>query len=537
MKQTYNLLFGLLAFVLVFAACDMEDDLIDQRKTDNPLITPPDPTGTPGSADFSKYIAIGNSITAGYMDGALYDDGQAHSFPNLLATQFRISGVGGGDFNQPAINSVLGFNTIVDNPDPQTGAFLGRFELDLTIPGPVTSQATADDLTAFLTPYSGPSINNFGAPGILLGQLLTPATGGPNSDLNPAYNPYYFRFASSPSPDGATGSTIIGDAIAAQPSFFTLWIGNNDLLGYALSGATNEAIFTDAGDFDFQYNTALESLLTNTTAKGVIINIPPILALPVFRAVPYNPVPLDEATATTLNAAFAGFNAALDGLTGIGQITADEAGKRKVTYAAGANPLLIFDKDLEDLGDKFDLLVGGGAITPEQRAALEPFVQARPTTSTDLVLLNAAAVIGEDLNPGAPGTALNGISVPFGDEYILTPEEQTAINQRSVDFNTTIGTMAATNSDRVALYDTNSPTGVFLDIFGISDGVIGAEIDGFNYRPDFTPNGIFSTDAVHPNPKGQAILANEIIGVINASFGAEIPKIDIVPFRTVLAAQ
>ena len=78
---------------------------------------------------------------------------------------------------------------------------------------------------------------------------------------------------------------------------------------------------------------------------------------------------------------------------------------------------------------------------------------------------------------------------------------------------------------------------LFLDIFGISDGVIGAEIDGFNYQPDFSPNGVFSTDAVHPNPKGQAIIANEIIAVINASFDAGIPKIDIVPFRTVLAAQ
>ncbi|MDN5214240.1 hypothetical protein QQ020_19335 [Fulvivirgaceae bacterium BMA12] len=532
MKQTYNLLFGLLAFILVFTACDTEDDLVDQRKTDNPLITPPDPTGTPGSADFSKYIAIGNSITAGYMDGALYDDGQANSFPNLLAAQFRISGIGGGDFNQPAINSLLGFNTIVENPIPGTETYFGRFELDLDIPGPVPVVVTQDELLAFLTPYSGPSINNFGAPGILLGQLLTPAAGGPNDEANPLYNPYYFRFASNPG-----GSTIIADAIAAQPSFFTLWIGNNDLLGYALSGATNELIFTDDGDFDTQYNAALGSLLTNTTAKGVIVNIPPILALPVFRAVPYNPVPLDEATATTLNTAFGGFNAALDGLTGIGQITADEANKRKVSYAAGTNPLLIFDEDLEDLGDKFDLLVGGGAITSEQRAALEPFVQARPTTAADLVLLSASVAIGEDLNPDAPGTALNGISVPFGDEYILTPEEQAAINERAVAFNTTIGTAAATNSDRIALYDTNSPTGVFFDLFGLSDGVIGAEIEGFNYQPDFSPNGLFSTDAVHPNPKGQAILANEIIGVINAAFGAEIPKVDIVPFRTVLVAQ
>lgn len=527
-----------LGMAVLLSSCSTEDDLIQDRKDNNPLIADPDPSGTPGSADFTKFIAIGNSLTAGYMDGALYDDGQASNFANILAKQFQVSGVGGGEFNQPNINSVLGFNTILENPDPTTNAILGQFVLDLSIPGPVPTIASNDDLVAFGTPYSGPAINNFGVPGILLGQLLTPATGGPNAGINPAYNPYYARFASDPSADGINGSTIIGDAVAAQPTFFTLWIGSNDVLGYAVSGATNEAIFTSPGDFDFQYNAALGTLLANSAAKGVLISIPPVTALPFFRAVPYNPVPLDEANASALNAGFLGFNAALDGLVGATLLSVDDANKRKVTYAAGStNPLLIFDEDLEDLGGKFDILVGAGAITDAQRAALQPFVQARPATEADLVVLSAAPVIGEDLNPAAPGTALNGISVPFADEFILTPEEQAAINARFIDFNTTIATAAATNSDRVALYDTNAPSGAFFDLFGLSDGVIGIVIDGVNYQPDFSPNGLFSTDAVHPNPKGHAIVANEVIGVINQAFGANIPKVDIVPFRTVLIAQ
>ncbi len=530
MKNTYNLLVLVLGVVVMLGACSTEDDLIQQRKDDNPLVSDPDPTGMPGSADFSKYIAIGNSLTAGYMDGALYDDGQINCFPNILATQFRINGVGGGDFNQPNINSVKGFNTIVTNPDPDTGDVFGRFELDLTIPGPVASVATLEDQIALGTPYSGPALNNFGAPGILLGQLLTPATGGPMA-ANPLFNPYYARFASNPGT-----STILQDALAAQPTFFTLWIGNNDVLGYAISGASNDAIFTSSAAFDVQYNTVVDGLLDNSQAKGVLISIPPVLALPFFRAVPFNAVPLDDATATTLNGAFTGFNAALDGLAGGALISADEANRRKVSFAAGSNPIFIFDEDLEDLGPKFDILVGLGAITSAQRTALEPFVQARPATSTDLVLLTAATAIGVDLNPAAPGTALNGISVPIGDEFILTPEEQLAINARSVDFNTTIA-VAAAGSDRLALYDTNAPDGAFFDLFGISDGAIGVEIGGFNYQPDFTPNGLFSTDAIHPNPKGHAVVANEVIKVINATFGASVPQVDIVPFRTVLAAQ
>ena len=34
-----------------------------------------------GSVDFSKYVAIGNSLTAGYADGALYTSGQENSYP------------------------------------------------------------------------------------------------------------------------------------------------------------------------------------------------------------------------------------------------------------------------------------------------------------------------------------------------------------------------------------------------------------------------------------------------------------------------
>ena len=32
-----------------------------------------------GQAEFSKYVAVGNSLTAGFMDGALYNRGQENS--------------------------------------------------------------------------------------------------------------------------------------------------------------------------------------------------------------------------------------------------------------------------------------------------------------------------------------------------------------------------------------------------------------------------------------------------------------------------
>jgi len=56
-----------------------------------------EPESNWGNADFSSFVAIGNSLTAGVADGALYEDYQKNSFPNLIATMAEIE----DDFEQP----------------------------------------------------------------------------------------------------------------------------------------------------------------------------------------------------------------------------------------------------------------------------------------------------------------------------------------------------------------------------------------------------------------------------------------------------
>ncbi|MDZ7658585.1 hypothetical protein [Fodinibius sp.] len=296
----------LLLFVAAFLfACEGSyDSLVEDQLEENPV---PEPiSGDPGSADFSNYVAIGNSLTAGYMDGALYNLGQEFSLAALLHKQMQFAGAP-GNFNQPDINSELGFNTSVKpNPNPQTGTVFGRFKLDTNIPGP--SPTIGGDPIA---PYQGNTgeLNNFGVPGILVGQLLTPATGGPNTQSNPAFNPFYQRFASNPSQDGINGSTILGDAIATQPTFFTLWIGNNDVLGYAVSGGANPNLLTSEQDFQDYFNNSdgqsgvINQLLNNTSANGVVATIPPVSTVPFFRAISFNAVELSSEEATQLNQA------------------------------------------------------------------------------------------------------------------------------------------------------------------------------------------------------------------------------------------
>ena len=50
-----------------------------------PNIEPEKPTKGDG-VDFSSYVAVGNSLTAGYADNSLYRSGQENSYPCLLYT-------------------------------------------------------------------------------------------------------------------------------------------------------------------------------------------------------------------------------------------------------------------------------------------------------------------------------------------------------------------------------------------------------------------------------------------------------------------
>jgi len=524
----FGIAFGLLA-------CDGQlDSLVNERLDENP---PPDTTvsGNSGQADFTNYVAIGNSLTAGFMDGALYNLGQENSMPSLLAQQLRFAGAP-ETFNQPDINSEKGFNTSVENP--VNGTVLGRFKLDTNIPGPSPTLG-GDPITSFGGATS--SLNNFGVPGIVVGQLLTPATGGPQSD--PAFNPFYARFASSPG-----SSTILGDAITTQPTFFTLWIGNNDVLGYAVGGASNPALLTSISDFNTRFNAVINSLMSQTMADGVVANIPPILAIPFFRAVPYNAITLDEQSAQQLNTALAPVNAAFQAVVdNLGHPQAD-ADRRKMNYSAGNNPILVIDEELEDLGPKFDQLEAAGAISPQQRAALVPYEQSRPLTSVqgqpELVLISAGSLLGTeaDGDDSVEDTPI-GVVIPLGfdlatgalngDQFYLSLPEQQEIEQRRAAFNQTISNAVDANSDRLALYDTNSPASSFADLFGLSDGQPGITVNGVDLNPDFSPNGVFSTDGVHPNPRGNAIIANDIIQIIENNFNARIPEVEVLSLPSV----
>lgn len=551
MKKLNKYLLAIISLAFVFTACDEEEKLIDQLEDANPIPGPV--TGDPGALNLSNYVAIGNSLTAGFQDGAMYTDGQEQSFPALLAKQFQTEGVGGGEFGQPDINSVNGYSSPGADGVPGTSDDLGRFELSLSLLAPVPTQGE------LFGPFTGDksSIRNFGVPGMRAGDIADPSYG--------VTSPLYGRFATNPGV-----STVLGDALAANPTFFTYWLGNNDILGYAAGGGANDAAITPIGDVQAALATGLGAMV-QTGAQGVVMTVPLIVTIPYFRAVPYNAIPLtDQALVNQLNGAFAGFNAILDALVAQNIITSDDAAARKVTYSLGGNPILMEDEYLTDLGPFFDLLLSINAITDAQRAAIEPYRQSRPATADDLPVLASATVLGTPVG-GNPQLRV-GITVPAPDALILSATEVQITVAGRASINATIaGVVEAINAQAGApvltLVDTQP---AIADLAGLdaqtaaglvdpslipgspfpaipalrtmannaaarADGVLGIEEGGFNLAPDFSPNGVYSTDGVHPNPRGAALFANEIINTLNATKGSNIPLVDVLVLRGVIS--
>jgi len=268
--------------ILLFASCSSDDAPVVSTLPNTPATN-----FSSGDADFSNFVSVGNSLTAGFSDSALFVDGQTNSFPNMMASSFEE--VGGGDFSIPFMADNLGGATFGGQP------ILGnRLILSSADGSPVPIPVTGNGTTEISNVLSG-AFNNMGVPGAKSFHLLAPGYGNLTGVPVGTANPYFARFASSPN------ATIIEDAIAQAPTFFSLWIGNNDILSFATSGGTgvDQRLNPDPSTyginditspvvFEQVYNGILRAL-TDDGANGVVANIPDVTSIPFFTTVPYNP--------------------------------------------------------------------------------------------------------------------------------------------------------------------------------------------------------------------------------------------------------
>src|SRR6056300_355065 len=186
---------GLFLLSLGIASCDVNNEL-----EEIPAVVEQEVELNTNGLDFSSYVSIGASFTAGFTDSALFIAAQQNSFPNILASKFKTT------FNQPMMNDNIG------------GLLLGGNVIQgprLFFNGSAPAALNAMPTTEVTNSVSG-NLNNFGVPGAKSFHLVAPGYGNVQGVALGLANPYFARMASSPN------ATVLGDAMAQAPTFFTL---------------------------------------------------------------------------------------------------------------------------------------------------------------------------------------------------------------------------------------------------------------------------------------------------------------------------
>lgn len=482
--------------VLTLAYLSCENEELDElrEKNNEEVIVLPDVTS--GEADFSNYVAVGASFTAGFSDGGLFTAGQENSFPNILSKLF--ANANGGEFTQPLMDDNTGGILV-------NGSIARGYRLVFNGDGPVPLNTFLEGLQAPIPPITtkagnniGSNFNNFGIPGAKSFHIITEGYA--------AFNPYYTRIASG------TTSTVLADAIAQNPTFFTLSeMGGNDVLSYATTGGIgvdqtgnlnpitygNNDI-TDPQVFANALNISINEL-TKNGAKGVVTNVPYITDLPHFTTVPFNPIPLDNTTATAVNQAYAQYNGGLQIAAANNIITATELAARTINFTASPNNAVVIE---DETLTTITLPTGSGTLTT--------LPNIRQATADDIFVLPASSFIGTEAVPGNPLT-VNGVAIPLADNWVLLPSEQLAIRNATDAYNATIATLTSSNPN-VALVDLNA---ILSEASTAS-----LDFDGFSLNTNLVTGGLVSLDGIHLTARGYALMANKFLEVIDEAFNS-----------------
>ena len=335
------------------------------------------PKQSDANALFQNYVALGNSITAGYQSSGIMDSTQRRSYAVLLAaqmgTRFAYPSLAGRGCAPPVVN------------------FLTQARFGNTTAAPVTS-STCDLRSAS---SATDILNNVAVPGARAADL-TATTGTSASNILTSLF--------------LGGKTQVQKAVEALPTFASVWIGGNDVLAAASTGfivpvAGASPGITPQASYTASVDAAVTGLLAgNANLKGILIGVPNVNNIPLFFPV----------AVLQTNAAFlAGF---------------DQASGRVATSTDPfkAAPLQI-DPNCTGAGStliSFPLAGQIAAFRNDTNATGQP-----PKAATSRRGHPPYIACGVSSTPGAP-------PAPVGDALILTAAEQATISSSTDAYNT-----------------------------------------------------------------------------------------------------
>ena len=457
MKKTGFIWFALLIFVGAFLSGCKDS-------------APSGPTPGLGGVSVKKYVAVGNSLTAGYQSNGLYASAQAYSYPRMISQQLVKSGAPLDTFQQPTYSDP-------GIPDPLTGK-AQRYEIlsfvDPKNPviGPAGLAPGSPTNTTLARPY-----DNLGIPGIPLAGFMD-TTG--NYQSPPLGRDAILRWTSN----AALGKSVFRQlgtlkALGLGPDIITFWLGANDVLGFATSGgvfpATGNAP-TPSATFGFLYKQALDTLrkaFPTAKTKIIVATIPNVSTVPFF---------------TTVNPKVAASLAALGLSLYYQKHTEDSIGSGKSKLTEPYAPLLTLK---------------ASAYAPLLGDTLGKYYTATGTTPKSGIITKFPF----GLHPYNP----------FPNSLVLDSVEQVMAANAIDAFNASIKAVAL--ADTAEVFDAFS----FFNTVKAS----GYSIAGEKYTADYISGGLFSLDGVHPSSRGYAIIANQYITIMNTRFGMSIPFVNL----------
>lgn len=422
-----------------------------------------------GTADFSRFISIGDGHTAGYMDDGLSIEGQQNSLGYILQQQLMLVGA-------PAIEMPwMSDQNIGLNANGLSRLILG-YKTDcqgITSLSPVRFGLQGEQ-SSFATSAYNPAkkFTNFGVPGVRMIDLVSTSFGNVNL---PMHNPFFARMSVDQFnlPGSGSFSSLQENALdGGFPTFCSIYLGIEDVLPYAKSGATTNPMSPIAGFPGVGFEESLVQWCEQLDAqnvKAVIATIPNVSNWPFFNTIPSNGLTLDAAKAASLNQIY----------NPIG-----------ISFAVGANPFMVADPNAGMFG-------------------------VRPALPGEKILLSVPL---DSVKCNQMGSIF-----PFRNEFVLTLEELDEIQTRIDAFNALIRQKA--NTYGFALVETD-------DFY--QKLTTGFTYNGVALSTKFVSGGAFSLDGIHLNPRGNALLANEFIKSINKKFNAKIPLINALNYNAIL---
>lgn len=392
---------------------------------DPELVLAPKPSASINAAFMERYAAVGNSISAGFQSGGIGVATQSVAFPALVA---RAAGVRyaaaylTGPGCAPLTDPVSAFRGAAMDPTVRTSNVCVR------------------------TPESMTLLTNVSVPGASTATVTSPTV---------ASNPLYTLMLG--------GRTEVQRALELDPTFVSVWIGNNDVLFNAINGDTTG--ITPLATFQANYDKMIGELTAGAASrKGILIGVVDVANVPVLFPI------------TSL----------MNNTNGIRTFVE--------TAFLGGRPLL--------------------------------FVNC-PTTTTSRTsigyFLVAAASVAQ-LPPGTPvpfacSPTPVGPGVTLGAAGVLDANEAAMVSARVAAYNAYIQQKA--NSIGWAYWDPNT----LLSAARAQGGVLATPVLTGPQAATAPYGTITSLDGIHPSTAAHVAVANAIITVINQKYGSSIPAV------------